>query len=114
MRTVIFLVLLVAVIVANKYLRFDVDERPQDSPKRKLWAKAAYPKSYLHGLQAFTLMMIAVFLAAMPTVVAVPIVFFALALFEWTQGYIDWLDIAANGAGIVAAVALVYLAGSLT
>lgn len=113
MRTVIFLVLLVAVIVANKFLRFDVDERPAGSPKRSLWAKAAYPKSYVHALQAFTLTMIAVFLAAMPIVVAVPVVFFALAIFEWTQGYVDYLDIAANGVGVVAAVLLFYLAGSL-
>ena len=116
MRTVIFLVLLVAVIVANKFLRFDVDERPKDSPQRALWAKAAYPKSYLHALQAFTLVLAAVFLAAMPIIVAAPIVFFALAIFEWSQskdGFIDWIDIGANGAGVVAAVLVFYLAGSL-
>jgi hypothetical protein len=101
--------LLLALIAANYFLRFDVDTRQKGEPMRDWKAKATYPKSYLHALQAFALMMVA-FALAVHVVPAALIVFAGLLAFEWSQGFLDWQDVIANGVGIVAAVAVLYLA----
>jgi hypothetical protein len=110
MRYVIFAVLMLAVLAANWFLRFDVDSRPEGTPQREWKAQAAYPKSYLHALQAFALMLVAMFAVGIPTIIAAVAVFVVLLGWEFTQRYLDWMDVAANGAGILLAVALVYLA----
>ena len=108
MRYLVFAGLLLAIVAANYWLRFDVDERAKGEPLRDWKAKATYPKSYLHALQAFALMMIAA-MFGLHTILAVVIVFGALLAFEYSQGFLDWMDVAANGAGIVVAVLLPYL-----
>lgn len=100
-----------AVLVANYFLRFDADDRAKGAPHRPLWAKAAYPKSYVHALTAFSLMLLFM-LAAAPWVLAAAAVFVLLLGWEWTSGYIDWLDVAANAAGIVGAVLAVLVFGA--
>lgn len=109
MNYIVFIVALAAIALVNWKFRIDIDERPKGTPRRAWGAKAAFHKSLFHAIAAYALMLTA-FALQLHVIAAAVIVFAGLLAFEYTQAYVDWVDIAANAAGIVAAVALLYFA----
>lgn len=107
-RYLVFVGLLAAIVALNWFLRFDVDERAKGEPLREWKAKATYPKSFVHGLVAFGLTMTGLVLG-LHTLAVIVIVFGVLLAFEYSQRFLDWFDVLANGIGIAVAVLLPYL-----
>lgn len=112
MNYLIFAGLLFVAVTANYFLRFDVDARQKGESLRDWKAKATYPKSFVHALEAFALMMFSATLG-IHTIAAALIVFAGMLAFEWSQRFVDWMDVIANAVGILVAIGLPVVIGAV-
>lgn len=99
-------VIAAVVLVVNRLAHFDSDA---GGYRPALGNRASYPKAYVHGVTAFASSLAAIVFVGGAPVSCALLVILAAALWEFTQGFFNWLDVLAGAIGATAASALFLL-----
>jgi hypothetical protein len=100
----LWLVLAIAAgtLLGNRLLHFDADV---GGYRPALGNHATYPKAYVHAVTGFAATLAAGVFTGAP-VAALGVVVVAAIVWEFTQGFFNWLDVVAGAVGAGVAVAL--------